>query len=292
VPRGEEVHICEGIDVEAAGDLELGVVLVGYEGAAEGVAGLAIGDAAVEAVFCEAELGLVDGAALDYEGGGLVGGLAEEGGVVARGGLVCVVGRRAWGSGGLLGRGGGVGIILRRGAGLGGVAEEVAVALDDSGWRGGGGGVVGGGGGVAGLRGIGRGGLLGTGGGTADIEGGEGLGVKLACYVEALADLVALDGGVCLGAVVAIDLTVVEALVLEGLLDGLYLVIGAGGGGNGEDEDHEQDGKAHGMWDLFYRGWIQVNADLEEETGILSMTEEREAWVYEQTGFTGGRDFF
>jgi hypothetical protein len=76
VTPGEKVHVGEGVHVQAAGDAEVGIALVGGQGAGEGVAQFAIDYTAVKALVRKADLGLLNGVALHDWGGVLVGRLS------------------------------------------------------------------------------------------------------------------------------------------------------------------------------------------------------------------------
>jgi hypothetical protein len=76
VTPGEEVHVREGVHVQAAGDAQVGIALVGGQGAGEGVAQFTIDHTAVKALVCKPDLGLLDGGALHDWGGVFVRGLS------------------------------------------------------------------------------------------------------------------------------------------------------------------------------------------------------------------------
>jgi hypothetical protein len=73
----------------------------------------------------------------------------------------------------------------------------------------------------------------------SEIERGQGLGIELPGDIESLADLIAPDGGRGFRTRLPIDGPVIKAFVLEGLLDGLGLVIGASEGGDQEDRQQQ-----------------------------------------------------
>ena len=77
--------------------------------------------------------------------------------------------------------------------------------------------------------------------GAAHMERIQGLLVHLPRYIQPLADLITADGRVCLGAALSIDLTVVEPLILEGLLHGLGLLIRPGKCRKGEKRNDRQE---------------------------------------------------